>query len=280
MRILGDIPFYVARDSADTRSHPELFPRARSPVCRPTTGAPTGSDGATPSTTGRRCGDRLPLVGRAVPPDPGAGRRRPDRSLPGFRRLVVGPRGPSHRPRRADGAAGRAERSSRPSARSSDRFRSSPRTSASSHPRSNGCARSSGCRDASYCSSCSPRTCGIPPRPDDDNVVVYTGTHDNDTTNGWWPRRPSHERRGVERALAAYGIDEPGPVGSSSVSRSRAGPAAIVPAQDLLGLGSGARMNRPGRRTGNWAWRLPEGALTPSSPAVCGPRPRPTSRRR
>ena len=96
----------------------------------------------------------------------------------------------------------------------------------------------------------------------DDDVVVYTGTHDNDTTAGWWSSIGASERRRVDRTLAAAGIDEPRPhwklVRLALASRGR---IAIIPAQDLLGLGTAARMNRPGRARGNWTWRLEPGQL-------------------
>ena len=98
---------------------------------------------------------------------------------------------------------------------------------------------------------------------DEENRVVYTGTHDNDTTVGWWRTADRAERANVERALAAAGIDEDEPHWKL-IRLALASPArlALIPAQDLLGLGSDARMNTPGRAEGNWAWRLEEGQLT------------------
>jgi 4-alpha-glucanotransferase len=93
------------------------------------------------------------------------------------------------------------------------------------------------------------------------NAVVYTGTHDNDTTAGWWRSLPAKEER-VARTYAD-GIDRD-PAGAvtrlawSSVART-----AIVPMQDVLGLGSVARMNTPGTPEGNWRWRATEKDLTP-----------------
>jgi 4-alpha-glucanotransferase len=81
--------------------------------------------------------------------------------------------------------------------------------------------------------------------------LVYTGTHDNDTAVGWYRANPTPELDAAEPHWAlirmAYG--------------SQAA-VAIVPAQDVLGLGSEARMNTPGRGTGNWSWRLEPGQLT------------------
>jgi 4-alpha-glucanotransferase len=96
-----------------------------------------------------------------------------------------------------------------------------------------------------------------------ENRVVYTGTHDNDTALGWWKTATPTERRRVERTLSHAGIDEDD-VAWAFVRLALASPSrlAIVPAQDVLGLGSEARMNRPGSATGNWDWQLPAGALT------------------
>ena len=98
----------------------------------------------------------------------------------------------------------------------------------------------------------------------DGNCVVYTGTHDNPTAVQWWQDATALERANVARALDANGIDgEVEPhwmlVRLALASRAR---VAIVPAQDLLGLGAGARMNRPGKASGNWRWRLGPGQLT------------------
>lgn len=101
------------------------------------------------------------------------------------------------------------------------------------------------------------------PGADAANAVVYTGTHDNDTTVGWWKAAGVAEREHVRVALAAAGIDEPEPhwglIGLALQSEAR---LALIPAQDVLGLGSEARMNTPGRAGGNWRWRLERGALT------------------
>jgi 4-alpha-glucanotransferase len=97
-----------------------------------------------------------------------------------------------------------------------------------------------------------------PHRPENlrEDVLVYTGTHDLDTALGWW-RSLSPERR------AATGLDPSEPHWSliRLALESRAG-LAIIPLQDVLGLGSEARMNRPGAVEGNWRWRLQPGALT------------------
>lgn len=103
------------------------------------------------------------------------------------------------------------------------------------------------------------------PEAYDSNSVAYTGTHDNDTVMGWFQRQEgeactmSQEEVDSERleVLAYFGTD-----GSRlhwdfirSLYCSNAA-AAIIPIQDLLGLGSEARMNIPGTAEGNWDWRL------------------------
>jgi len=88
--------------------------------------------------------------------------------------------------------------------------------------------------------------------------VAYTSTHDTDTVVGWFAGlRP--------RQQAATGLDPRAPHwGLIELAYSSRAALAIVPAQDVLGLGSDARMNRPGRTDGNWRWRLERGALTPA----------------
>lgn len=92
------------------------------------------------------------------------------------------------------------------------------------------------------------------------NSVAYTGTHDNDTSQGWWGSASARDRAGLRRLTDA-------PAGEihwamiEAVFRSSAD-LAIIPVQDVLGLGSEARMNTPGVAGGNWAWRLLPGALT------------------
>jgi len=94
------------------------------------------------------------------------------------------------------------------------------------------------------------------------DYVVYTGTHDNDTTVGWWNNSASEQ----EKAWAAeyLGRVEDGihwafiRAAFSSVAT-----LAVIPVQDVLGLDSDARMNIPSKPGGNWTWRLSCGALTP-----------------
>lgn len=89
-------------------------------------------------------------------------------------------------------------------------------------------------------------------------TVAYTGTHDNDTTPGWWKTLGKTERAAVE-ALVGPVNDRP----TWPLIRAAAGSVAeiaIVPVQDLLELGSEARMNTPAVPQGNWSWRVQEGS--------------------
>ena len=95
-----------------------------------------------------------------------------------------------------------------------------------------------------------------------ENRVAYTGTHDNDTSVGWWAQQDERVRERARRAAATAGVDDDDPawllIGLALASPAR---TAVVPAQDLLSLGSEARMNTPGKERGNWRWRLEPGQL-------------------
>ena len=89
--------------------------------------------------------------------------------------------------------------------------------------------------------------------------VVYTGTHDNDTTLGWWQQLDEQTRDQVRSCLPEPDEEMPWALVRLALgSRAR---LAVVPAQDLLGLGSESRMNTPGTAEGNWTWRAPAGAF-------------------
>jgi len=91
------------------------------------------------------------------------------------------------------------------------------------------------------------------------NTVVYTGTHDNDTTLGWYREITDNERDLVRRYLGRDGHD----ISWDMIRLAWMSVAdyAIAPLQDLMGLGTEARMNTPGRPGGNWCWRLGDGQL-------------------
>jgi 4-alpha-glucanotransferase len=93
--------------------------------------------------------------------------------------------------------------------------------------------------------------------------VAYSGTHDTDTLRGWWESLPDVRRRAAEAEIAAAAMQEDEPWWSL-IRLTFSSPArlAMLQAQDVLGLGSAARMNIPGRATGSWRWQMAPGALT------------------
>jgi 4-alpha-glucanotransferase len=92
------------------------------------------------------------------------------------------------------------------------------------------------------------------------DCVVYTGTHDNDTTLGWFATLDGESLRRVEFFLdLAQGAMPETLIRATLGSVAR---LAVIPAQDLLRLGSEARLNTPGTAVGNWSWKLPSGVLT------------------
>lgn len=94
------------------------------------------------------------------------------------------------------------------------------------------------------------------PHNHEQNEVVYTGTHDNDTTRGWWDILEQEEKSNVLKYVTVTGEDDISwaliQAALSSVAQT-----AIIPMQDVLGLGNSARMNIPATQSGNWSWRLP-----------------------
>ena len=94
------------------------------------------------------------------------------------------------------------------------------------------------------------------------HAVVYSGTHDNDTTLGWYTSLDNRTREFVNHQLRCRTDEMPGAL-IRAVLGSRA-KLAIVPMQDVLELGSEHRMNTPGTTTGNWVWRFSREALTSS----------------
>ena len=95
------------------------------------------------------------------------------------------------------------------------------------------------------------------------NTVVYTGTHDNATTREWYEGLPDYQRQNLCRYLQRA----PGQIADAApelirLAWSSKAALAIAPLQDLLNLGSEARMNVPGRTDGNWRWRCPEEMLS------------------
>jgi 4-alpha-glucanotransferase len=112
-----------------------------------------------------------------------------------------------------------------------------------------------------------PQAAAFLPHNYERNSVAYTGTHDNDTTAGWFHDCGSAQRSAAQcekerrAALAYLGAEGDGRDIHWRMIRgvwSSVANLAIAPAQDLLGLGTEARMNRPGTSGGNWVWRLEE----------------------
>lgn len=91
--------------------------------------------------------------------------------------------------------------------------------------------------------------------------VVYTGTHDNDTTLGWFRSLNADTQYQVTFLLRVLPQDVV--EGLIRAALSSVGELAVIPMQDILALGSEARLNTPGTVQGNWHWRLPADALGP-----------------
>jgi 4-alpha-glucanotransferase len=92
------------------------------------------------------------------------------------------------------------------------------------------------------------------------NAVVYTGTHDNDTTLGWHQQLPQDKQAYIRDYLASND-DMPWPLIRAALASTAR--LAVIPMQDLLALGSDARMNTPSVPDGNWRWRFQWEQVTP-----------------
>ena len=108
-----------------------------------------------------------------------------------------------------------------------------------------------------------PKEPSSPHRPSNhvEHRIVYTGTHDHDTARGWYESLRPPVREVVDASLARFGEHEPwwGLIRLAFASPAR---VAMIQAQDVLGLGSQARMNDPGRARGNWRWQMTGRGLT------------------
>jgi 4-alpha-glucanotransferase len=95
-----------------------------------------------------------------------------------------------------------------------------------------------------------------------EDCLAYTGTHDNDTSVGWFRSLEPAKRARVDGYLGCENEE----IHWRMIAAVMSSPAreAIFPMQDVLGLGSAARMNRPGTGAGNWSWRLPADQLDPA----------------
>jgi len=94
------------------------------------------------------------------------------------------------------------------------------------------------------------------------NTVVYPGTHDNPTTREWYEELPDAQRRVLWSYLKRpEGRNSDAAPALMQLAWSSAAALAIAPLQDVLNLGTEARMNMPGRAEGNWCWRCPDAML-------------------
>jgi 4-alpha-glucanotransferase len=107
-----------------------------------------------------------------------------------------------------------------------------------------------------------------PHRPErySSDSVAYTGTHDNNTALGWYRDEASAETKAELAELTGPGTDDVA-WGMIRVVLESNADLAVIPLQDVLGLGSAARMNTPGSIVDNWLWRFREGDLTPAHAA-------------
>jgi 4-alpha-glucanotransferase len=100
----------------------------------------------------------------------------------------------------------------------------------------------------------------IPPKQYPTDSVVYTGTHDNDTTIGWYRKLPSKQRKALNKQLNTLPSEFNWAMIRTALTANSN--TAIIPMQDILGLGSEARMNVPGKMKDNWQWRMKKNVLT------------------
>jgi 4-alpha-glucanotransferase len=93
------------------------------------------------------------------------------------------------------------------------------------------------------------------------NCVAYTGTHDNDTSVGWWNTASEHEKGFAQRYLNFDGNEINWQM--INILSASAANTVIFPLQDVIGLNSEHRMNLPGTSEGNWAWRFSWNQIQP-----------------
>jgi 4-alpha-glucanotransferase len=103
------------------------------------------------------------------------------------------------------------------------------------------------------------------PRNYSHNTVAYTGTHDNNTTRGWFESLPERQKRALSAYVRQPVEDHDAAPELMRLAWSSSAALAIAPLQDLLNLGSSARMNIPGQASDNWRWRITDDALSPDA---------------
>ncbi len=265
---MGDVPIYVAGDSADVWANRELFQLDEH-------GQPTVVAGVPPdyfSATGQRWGNPLYRwdlmretqyrwwVARVRTNLRFADIVRLDH-FRGFAAYWEIPASEDDRGARTLDARPRprALRNAATRARSTSAHRRRPRL----HHR--GCSRTA--QSDRDCRACSILQFGFGqddsphlPHRFEPHTVVYTGTHDNDTARGWFEAASTEER---DNARAYLGCSHAEEIATALIraAYTSVAEAAIVPVQDILGLASDARMNTPGEEQHNWTWRLAPGIL-------------------
>ena len=95
------------------------------------------------------------------------------------------------------------------------------------------------------------------------NCIVYTGTHDNETTRGWFRNLSQHDRNFAKAYVGCEGKHETAAVWSMiRAAMASVADRCVVPVQDYLCLGNEARINEPSTLGDNWKWRMKKGQLT------------------
>ena len=98
------------------------------------------------------------------------------------------------------------------------------------------------------------------------NTIVYTGTHDNETTLGWYLNATEDERDHLRRYMVSSGRDIVWDL--IRLAHASVADMAIIPMQDLFVLGNEARMNYPGREGGWWRWRYTREMFSARAPGI------------
>lgn len=108
------------------------------------------------------------------------------------------------------------------------------------------------------------------------NCVVYTGTHDNDTVVGWYEALSPEDRKFVNDYMGISDLDEKNPLSTKEIAwnvirlaLASTADLAVIPMQDYLGLNFEARINTPSTLGGNWTWRMKKDAFTPEIRERC-----------
>jgi 4-alpha-glucanotransferase len=95
--------------------------------------------------------------------------------------------------------------------------------------------------------------------------IVYTGTHDNNTTRGWYKEEKGKAQKQLEKYMGRKIKEQESPFVFCCMAYGSVADTAILPVQDVLGLDESARMNTPSSAENNWNWRLWSGQITPEA---------------